>query len=231
MERCVKRIMLDIKEIQSDPDPSFFYIPDETNALKGHAIIIGREGTPYAHGFYLFEFVFPTNYPFSPPVVTFLNGDGRTRFNPNLYVSGKVCLSILNTWSGEKWSACQSIRSVLLSISILILNEEPFLNEPGIARTHCSFKPYHQLLEYKNIEVCILKYLRLEQVPTVFQSYHPMFVSYFVKHYDQIIDVLKKENTFVDITVFEDQICFLNYLSLEQETRRVYDIVKIDINN
>ena len=208
------------------PRSFFFYIPDETNALKGHAIIIGREGTPYAHGFYLFEFAFPTNYPFSPPVVTFLNGDGHTRFNPNLYVSGKVCLSILNTWSGEKWSACQSIRSVLLSISILILNEEPFLNEPGISRTHCSFKPYHQLLEYKNIEVCLLKYLTLEQVPPPFQSYHPMFVSYFLKHYEKILEVVKgKEPTYVDITLFQDQSCLLNYAQLEKETRQLHDLI------
>ena len=226
MDRCVKRIMMDIKEIQSDPDPSFFYIPDEANALKGHALIIGREGTPYAHGFYLFEFDFPSNYPFSPPVVTFLNGDGRTRFNPNLYVSGKVCLSILNTWSGEKWSACQSIRSVLLSISILILNEEPFLNEPGIARTHFSFKPYHQLLEYKNIEVCLLKYLTLEQVPTVFQPYHPMFVSYFLNHYEKIVEVLKKENTYVEITIFQEQSCFLNYVQLEKEISERYRVLR-----
>jgi ubiquitin-conjugating enzyme E2 Z len=159
-------------------------------------------------------------------VVTFLNGDGHTRFNPNLYVSGKVCLSILNTWSGEKWSACQSIRSVLLSISILILNEEPFLNEPGIARTHCSFKPYHQLLEYKNIEVCLLKYLTLEQVPTVFQPYHPMFVSYFLNHYEKIVEVLKKENTYVEITIFQEQSCFLNYIQLEKEISERYRVLR-----
>jgi len=28
-------------------------------------------------------------------------GGGSVRFNPNLYASGKVCLSILGTWSGE----------------------------------------------------------------------------------------------------------------------------------
>ena len=34
-------------------------------------------------------------------------GEGRVRFNPNLYHAGKVCLSILNTWHGrpeEKWN-------------------------------------------------------------------------------------------------------------------------------
>ena len=34
-------------------------------------------------------------------------GGGRVRFNPNLYHCGKVCLSLLGTWSagqGESWS-------------------------------------------------------------------------------------------------------------------------------
>ena len=37
---------------------------------------------------------------------------GQVRFNPNLYSTGKVCLSILGTWraehSGEQWSAVQA---------------------------------------------------------------------------------------------------------------------------
>ena len=29
-------------------------------------------------------------------------GGNKVRFNPNLYDSGKVCLSLLGTWSGGK---------------------------------------------------------------------------------------------------------------------------------
>ena len=54
-----------------------------------------------------------------------------TRFNPNFYRNGKVCLSILNTWEGEKWSSCQSIRSILITLQ-MTMNETPLLNEPGI---------------------------------------------------------------------------------------------------
>jgi len=34
-------------------------------------------------------------------------GNGTVRFNPNLYNCGKVCLSLLGTWSGgqgESWN-------------------------------------------------------------------------------------------------------------------------------
>jgi ubiquitin-protein ligase len=59
-----------------------------------------------------------------------MTNDGSTRYNPNLYKCGKVCVSILNTWSGDKWSACQTINSILLTLCSL-LNNMPFLNEPG----------------------------------------------------------------------------------------------------
>ena len=55
---------------------------------------------------------FPEDYPSSAPHIQFLTTNGgKTRFNPNLYSDGKVCLSILGTWrgeSGEQWSSVQN---------------------------------------------------------------------------------------------------------------------------
>lgn len=57
------------------------------------------------------------------------------RLNPNLYESGKVCLSLLNTWTGtgtEVWHPENStILQVLLSLQALVLNEKPYFNEAG----------------------------------------------------------------------------------------------------
>ena len=102
----------------------------------------------------MFKFQFPANYPHSPPKVEFCTSDGYTRFNPNLYRSGKVCLSILNTWKGEPWSGCQTISSVLLAMCT-ILNNEPLLNEPGIEKSHRDYASYNEIIRYKNIEVAI----------------------------------------------------------------------------
>lgn len=47
---------------------------------------------------------------------------------------GKVCLSLLGTWSGPGWSAGKStLLQVLISIQSMILCDEPYLNEPGWA--------------------------------------------------------------------------------------------------
>ena len=60
---------------------------------------------------------------------------GGLRVNPNLYESGKVCLSLLNTWTGtgsEAWnSGSSTILQVLLSLQALVLNEKPYFNEAG----------------------------------------------------------------------------------------------------
>ncbi|VEL25754.1 unnamed protein product [Protopolystoma xenopodis] len=58
------------------------------------------------------------------------------RVNPNLYVDGKVCLSLLGTWHGvhasEHWDAEKSsVFQIAISIQSLILNMEPYFNEAG----------------------------------------------------------------------------------------------------
>ena len=67
---------------------------------------------------------------------------GGLRLNPNLYNCGKVCLSLLNTWSGnknEKWlPGVSTMLQVLVSIQGLILNTKPYFNEPGYANTNGS---------------------------------------------------------------------------------------------
>ena len=153
---ALRRIIHDIKELKKNPLTAhgIYYEHDDTDILKGRALIIGPADTPYADGFYLFTFQFPANYPHAPPKVEFCTSDGYTRFNPNLYRTGKVCLSILNTWKGEPWSGCQTISSVLLAMCT-VLNDEPLLNEPGITKSHREYEAYNAIIAYKNIEVAI----------------------------------------------------------------------------
>ena len=113
-------------------------------------MIIGPKDTPYENGYYLFHFKYPKNYPYSPPKVTYHTNNGVTRFNPNLYRNGKVCISILNTWKGEQWTSCQNIRSVLLTL-VTLLNENPLTNEPGYSPGHRLCLPYKHIYEFSHI--------------------------------------------------------------------------------
>jgi ubiquitin-conjugating enzyme E2 Z len=206
--------MIDVKEVLSEPMDNIYYSHDEQNAYKGYTCLKGPTKTPYEYGFYFFEIDFPPNYPFSPPNVKFINYDGTTRFNPNLYINGKVCLSILNTWDGEKWSACQSIRTLLLML-ITLLNEEPLLNEPGITREHPNFDAYHQLIEYKNIEISVLKYLQKPNLPYPFHVFYPILVQSFLTHAPEILQKFQSRPTqFLHLTIFNNQYVVLNYKNL-----------------
>jgi len=98
------------------------------------AIITGPSSTPYAHGLFAFDIYVPDSYPNVAPKVQLLTtGGGVMRFSPNLYANGKVCLSLLGTWSGPKWDpGHSSILQILVSIQGLILGvKHPYFLEPG----------------------------------------------------------------------------------------------------
>ena len=160
----IKRIAKDVKYIIANAaslsSENIYYKHDEENIMKGYALIVGQGDTPYGYGYYFFEFIFPSNFPFSPPEVHYLTNDGTMRFNPNLYTNGKVCLSILNTWAGESWTACQTIYSLLLTLSS-ILCANPLLNEPGIKEDHNDVIKYNFLVTYKNIEFALIKVVNI----------------------------------------------------------------------
>jgi ubiquitin-protein ligase len=158
---AIRRITRDINTVMSEPGMGYYYVPDDTNMAHGWAVIIGPVDTPYEGGAFCFEVRFPDNYPFEPPIFTYLTNDGFTRFNPNLYKNGKVCLSLLNTWQGEQWSGIQSLSSILQSIQTAVLNEEPLRNEPGYSsmRTHMDFEPYKRMVFQAVLQTAILQTL------------------------------------------------------------------------
>lgn len=185
-----KRLLKDVVDVVKNPlaDQGIYYVHSDENMFVGYAMIIGPSDTPYADGFYLFKLNFPCNYPHSPPKLTFMTDDReRTRFNPNLYVNGKVCLSILNTWQGERWTSCQTIRSVLMSL-IMVLNEHPLTNEPGYdMKTHASIiNIYTTVIEYKNVEAAICRMVTREILPNEFNSFHSIMEKHFIENYKRI---------------------------------------------
>jgi ubiquitin-protein ligase len=194
---AIKRIRKDLKELHTTPlDNCGIYVHSKDEDIStATALIIGPEDTPYAHGFYLFEFKFPNNYPFEPPVARFCTIDpkGQTRFHPNLYIidNGKVCLSILNTWTGPPWTSVQTFSSILLSIRS-ILDENPLQNEPGYELANANkYNEYDDILHnynccirYENIRVAIIHIM--EHLPGNFSHFKPVIQDYYFKNYEKI---------------------------------------------
>lgn len=148
-----KRLMRDIKEATKESlnKQGIWYQPEPSNFLIGKAMIRGPSGTPYADCLLFFSFEFPQDYPFTPPKVLFLTGDGRTRMHPNLYVGGKVCLSILGTYIGPSWSANMTLETILVNLQSL-LDENPLANEPAFTNGKLSdprHKDYAEAVEHQ----------------------------------------------------------------------------------
>lgn len=223
----IKRILIDVKEVLNDKSmPNIYYIPDEDIITKGYALIIGTEGTPYEYGNFLFEINFPDNYPFSPPKVTYNTNDGCTRFHPNLYINGYVCLSILNTWPGEKWSSCQSLRTILITISS-ILDNNPLLYEPGVSIKHPDINNYNSIIRYKKYEVSILKYLDIDNIPEKFKLFHNIIQESFIKNSSYLLtDINKYKNETIKIHLYNKIICECNYKNI----KRLFNINKLKLN-
>lgn len=186
-----KRILSDLKEFEkNDLSSRGVYISIvEEDISNICALIIGPDDTPYEGGFYFFRLEFPTNYPFSPPIVTFLTQDPeyKVRFHPNLYVKGKVCLSMLNTWEGPGWSSIQSLTSVLLTIQSIMEND-PLRNEPAYENiekgTSCLIE-YNQAIEYNNLRLAVAYYARKTRNFLDLDTFAPCVEKYFLKHYDK----------------------------------------------
>ena len=189
------RLLRDVKTLMKNPliDNGIFYIHDDVEVLKGYAMIVGPKDTPYFGGYYFFSLNYPTDYPHSPPKVTYhTNGDG-IRFNPNLYKCGKVCISLLNTWRGEQWTSCQTISSVLLTLCTLLC-KDPLLNEPGINNAHKDFASYSRIIEYKNIEIAYLHMINKDErsFSPKFDVFYGYMKEYFYKNADAIAENLEK---------------------------------------
>ncbi|CAA2987576.1 ubiquitin-conjugating enzyme E2 38 [Olea europaea subsp. europaea] len=152
-----KKIQEEWKILEKDlPDTIYVRVYESRMDLL-RAVIVGPQGTPYHDGLFVFDVLFPPTYPDIPPMVYYYSGG--LRLNPNLYDCGKVCLSLLNTWTGkgnEKWVPKSStMLQVLVSIQALILNAKPFFNEPGYESRYVGVEGERKAMSY-NEDVFVL---------------------------------------------------------------------------
>ena len=196
-KETIARLLRDIKQIIKNPltENGIYYIHDDTDMMKGYALIIGTTDTPYFGGNYFFEFEYPYDYPHSPPKVKYCTNGNRVRFNPNLYTCGKVCVSLLNTWRGEQWTSCQTISTVLLTLCTLLC-ENPLLNEPGVGKGHTDMKPYDEIIQYANIDIAVCDIIEKKEgiYMPFFDYFYQDIKENFIKNYDKLIEFAEKKN-------------------------------------
>lgn len=118
---ALKRIQRELIDIQNDPPANCSAGPENpADLFRWEGAIFGPSDSPYAGGMFKLRIIFPTDYPFKCPTVTFVT----KIYHPNINSAGIICLDILK----NQWSPALTISKVLLSICSLLCDPNP--NDP-----------------------------------------------------------------------------------------------------
>ena len=127
---ALKRLQKELTEIQKDTPANCSAGPNNSDMFNWEATIIGPTETPYEGGIFNMKILFPADYPFKPPKITF-----ETKiYHPNINGHGGICLDILT----DQWSPALSVTKVLLSICSLL--DEPNPDDPLVPEIAHLFK-------------------------------------------------------------------------------------------
>ncbi|TPX61789.1 hypothetical protein SpCBS45565_g07159 [Spizellomyces sp. 'palustris'] len=106
---AVKRLMKELAELRNDPSPEFTAAPLEENLFEWHFTIRGPAEGGFEGGRFHGRLIFPSDYPFKPPNISFLTPNGRFE------VGKKICLSITGHHP-EYWRPAWGVRTALVAL-------------------------------------------------------------------------------------------------------------------
>ncbi|THF96347.1 hypothetical protein TEA_012814 [Camellia sinensis var. sinensis] len=106
---AVKRILQEVKEMQSNPSDDFMSLPLEENIFEWQFAIRGPSDSEFEGGIYHGRIQLPAEYPFKPPSFMLLTPNGRFE------TQTKICLSISNHHP-EHWQPSWSVRTALVAL-------------------------------------------------------------------------------------------------------------------
>lgn len=244
--RRTKRILNEIKEIKESEEilskNGIYVIFDEHDISDVYALLVGPEGTPYEKGFYFFKFTYPNEYPMIPPIANFCTQGSlnykniirsNIRFNPNLYTCGKVCLSMLNTWSGPGWVPTNTMSNILIAIQALVFNSDPLKNEPGFENSNGDIiEKYSELIRYANIRIGVFQ--MVHNPP--FYFFKDKLIELYNEYKEYYINFIKKKNIEYNNQIFNIEVgvydlrCTINYKNLMDEIE-LFDDAEEELKN
>ena len=198
----VKHILKEIHNLHNslplNEQSSIFIKYDSTKLGIFKFIITGPADTPYDSGCFLFEMIINKDYPNLPPSVKLLTtGHGSVRFNPNLYNEGKVCLSLLGTWSGtqgESWiPGVSTMLQVMVSIQSLILIDNPYYNEPGFESMMGNISNDNASIKYnKNIRMQTITWAIIDMIDKPPIEFKDVIINHFKLKKNYILNKAKE---------------------------------------
>ena len=213
-KRLLKELrLLTIQQNSKDLlDNDYLVSFDESNLNKVFAIIKGPEDSLYRHKFIRLNFDIPNDYPFSPPIVTFINYDG-SKIHPTLYSCGRVCCTILNTWPSiesesknklEAWTSSMNIETVILTF-LSFLDNEPYTYEAN-APNNDSYNTY---VLFQGWYTCLIKYLENKnEQPELFTTF---ISNYLLLNISDIMEDLTDLNNTYNPDAYQTDCFYIGY--------------------
>lgn len=187
-----RTVSKELKLLKSSLPPGIWVKGFEDRIDLYSVMFRGPEKTPYEDGLFLFDFQLSADYPAAPPLCHYISYC-NDRLNPNLYEDGKVCVSLLGTWSGrgtEVWTSSSTLLQVIVSIQGLILVPEPYFNEAGFEKQKGSQQGRENSRMYN--EMVVLKLVQaqtklLQHPPPVFKD---IIIGHFKRHAKKLLQRL-----------------------------------------
>lgn len=155
-----RNITKSLRSLQNLTESGIYHYTDGDNLNRHYLMIFGHKDSPYSFVPYFFQVDLPDSYPFDNPKCKFIC-PANIRLHPNLYVNGKVCLSILNTWSGPKWTPIMDLSTLALNLQSLISCDEPLRCEPSFETgSNSSVLNYSNYIKLVNFCIVLPKVYR-----------------------------------------------------------------------
>ncbi|KAF9218210.1 UBC-like protein [Gyrodon lividus] len=112
-----KRLSKEYINMQKEPPPFIWAVPEEKNILIWNYLIRGPPDSPFAGGEYHGVLLFPVEYPFKPPGIKMFTPSGR--FQPDK----KICFSMSDFHPGT-WNPAWSVATILTGLLSFMLSDE-----------------------------------------------------------------------------------------------------------
>lgn len=188
-----RTVSKELKLLKSSLPPGIWVKGFEDRIDLYSVMFRGPEKTPYEDGLFLFDFQLSADYPAAPPLCHYISYC-NDRLNPNLYEDGKVCVSLLGTWSGrgtEVWTSSSTLLQIIVSIQGLILVPEPYFNEAGFDKQKGSQQGKENSRMYN--EMVVLKLVQaqtklIQHPPPVFKD---IIIGHFKRHANKLLQRLE----------------------------------------
>ena len=237
--RAQSRILYDINKIKNEKSilgnsEGIYFNFNVENKIdtKYKQLIIGPKDSPYTGGFYLFQAMFPDDYPFYPMKMTSLTQGGGIRKHPNLYTNGKCCFSFLGTWAGPPWTACQNPVTVAISM-VSVLTNNPIQNEPGWEkRVDKNTKLYELAVRYFNIRYAVLEIMLYKK--DTYGEFSKVFDKVFIKNYKHYLLEIEKFKHYngknIKIPIYNFQVIF-DYDFCKKNIHEIYNTLTNNSTN